>query len=179
MPLAVMEVLLFGVIWLHVFISPYTKVEESFTLHAIHDIIFWGSDLPQYDHFSFPGVVPRSFFAPLWTGFAALPLARAANRLGLISTKLDLQLLIRLIIASYNGLCVLYFFRKASVVFGRPVGTTATLLTAVQFHIPFYASRPLPNMLAFGLGRPWPTNQWHPLCSYASYSTSDRNDCHS
>ena len=28
--------------WLYVFLAPYTKVEESFNLHATHDIIFHG-----------------------------------------------------------------------------------------------------------------------------------------
>lgn len=28
-----------AVTWAHVFLSPYTKVEESFTLHAVHDFL--------------------------------------------------------------------------------------------------------------------------------------------
>ena len=27
------------VTWTHIFLSPYTKVEESFTLHAVHDFL--------------------------------------------------------------------------------------------------------------------------------------------
>ena len=30
------------VAWSHVLLSPYTKVEESFNLHAIHDVFFYG-----------------------------------------------------------------------------------------------------------------------------------------
>lgn len=30
------------VAWSHVLLSPYTKVEESFNLHATHDVFFYG-----------------------------------------------------------------------------------------------------------------------------------------
>jgi alpha-1,6-mannosyltransferase len=32
--------------------------------------------------------------------------------------------------------------------FGRPVGTAFIIFTTVQFHLPFYMSRPLPNTFA-------------------------------
>jgi alpha-1,6-mannosyltransferase len=38
----VQDVLLLGVGWTHVLLSPYTKVEESFNLHATHDILMYG-----------------------------------------------------------------------------------------------------------------------------------------
>lgn len=58
-----------SVVLLHLFFSPYTKVEESFNIQAIHDIVTYGipvENAPErfsqlYDHVSFPGAVPRTF----------------------------------------------------------------------------------------------------------------------
>lgn len=41
-PLRLLELLLILIGFTHVFISPYTKVEESFNLHAVHDILVYG-----------------------------------------------------------------------------------------------------------------------------------------
>lgn len=38
----VLDALIFAVAWTHVLLAPYTKVEESFNLHAIHDILLHG-----------------------------------------------------------------------------------------------------------------------------------------
>lgn len=65
----------------HLYVSPYTKVEESFNIQAIHDIITFGIPTKNvteqlsayYDHVSFPGSVPRTFVGALLLSGIASP----------------------------------------------------------------------------------------------------------
>lgn len=36
------DALIFATAWTHVLIAPYTKVEESFNIHATHDVLMYG-----------------------------------------------------------------------------------------------------------------------------------------
>ena len=70
---------------LHLYVSPFTKVEESFNIQAAHDILTNGIPSPwekyphfkfvqQYDHMTFSGAVPRTFIGALILSGIANPL---------------------------------------------------------------------------------------------------------
>jgi hypothetical protein len=55
------------------------------------------------------------------------------------------------------------FRRAVADRFGKLEGACLLLLTAVQFHLPFYFSRSLPNVPALALGMFCWLPPWHPL----------------
>jgi alpha-1,6-mannosyltransferase len=126
----VLDVLIFVVAWTHVLLAPYTKVEESFTLHAIHDLLFYGGHpdalrkvrnglvilsrashdshqthpLSQFDHKVFPGAIQRSFVGSIIIAWLSNYIAYLANHFHLINSKFDLQ-----IVGSYSPTVSLIF----------------------------------------------------------------------
>lgn len=136
----------------HLIVAPYTKVEESFNIQAIHDISNYGlpiqnisSSLHQYyDHFEFPGAVPRTFVGALALAGVSKPW------IGIIGTKYA-QLVVRAVLGIFNAYALLRYKAGLERAFGRNVGRWYILLQASQFHVVYYASRTLPNMFAFGL----------------------------
>ena len=67
-------------------IAPYTKIEESFTIQATHDILAYGIPFKApghylastYDHIKYPELhpVPRTFVAPLVLAATSSPFAQ-------------------------------------------------------------------------------------------------------
>ncbi|TNY20313.1 Alg9-like mannosyltransferase family-domain-containing protein, partial [Rhodotorula diobovata] len=136
----------------HVLVVAPTKVEESFPLTAVRDVVVHGPWAPQrFDHVEFSGAVPRSFVAPVaLAALASLPL-RALAALGLVRDGLDAQITVRLTLALVSALSLVYLSRSVRSAYGAKVAKYFLVLAATQFHVPFWAGRTLPNMLAFPL----------------------------
>lgn len=137
---------------IHLFACPFTKVEESFNLQAMHDIIFHRWNLTEYDHLEFPGVVPRTFVGPLAVTFILSPITTFFEMTNIFSTnKFVCQYLVRATL----GCCVLLCFKRLQMsvkdIFGEGVALWFLVLTASQYHFMFYLSRPLSNIMALPL----------------------------
>jgi alpha-1,6-mannosyltransferase len=143
---------------------PYSKVEESFNLQATHDLYYYGigpalhqdASSMNYDHLQYPGVVPRTFLGPLMISTALQTVAFALRpffQLG--DHPLLVQSLARFTLLLFNIHAHYRLAKAANTKFGHSkdfrLGGSFLLITACQFHIPFYASRMLPNSFALGI----------------------------
>ena len=142
-----------GVMGLHAVMCPHTKVEESFTLHAVHDLL---TSPPQFDHAQFPGVVPRTFVGAvlLWV-VTVLPvravLLLSSDDAGVVDAATLLpavQLLVRLSLAFLVAIPCTALLDACARRFSPRAAWLALTLMVAQFHLPFYASRTLPNTVA-------------------------------
>eukprot|EP00040_Diaphanoeca_grandis_P028187 m.162173 g.162173 ORF g.162173 m.162173 type:complete len:488 (+) comp31265_c0_seq2:119-1582(+) len=144
-------------VMLHLALCPYTKVEESFGLQAMHDLLFHRDALQLYDHNMFPGVVPRTFIGPAVVALNAAPVVAAVQAAGFDNvqgeepTKLYAQLAARGMLGLL--VCIAFYKLQQSVsrMFGAEAAAMTAVFSAVQFHLPFYLSRPLPNTFALAL----------------------------
>lgn len=134
---------LFILIAIEAYLAPFTKVEESFNLQAIHDILH---QVSHYDHLDFPGVVPRTFLGATLVSILAWPFVR------FLPSGLDRQVLVRVVLAGTNMLALGQFASGGiRSLFGSRTATITVLLLLCQFHLVFWSSRTLPNMFAL----PW------------------------
>ncbi|KAF9276986.1 dolichyl-P-Man:Man(7)GlcNAc(2)-PP-dolichol alpha-1,6-mannosyltransferase [Mortierella alpina] len=141
----------------HIFVAPYTKVEESFNLQATHDILTFGvssEGVKQYDHLEFPGVVPRTFVGPLLLAAGSWPIMATA-RLVAPGSELPKGLLGQIIVRTVLGLMTFFGWQQMSRgirhQFGRTVSLLFMIVSGVQFHWLFYAGRTLPNTFALAI----------------------------
>ncbi|TEA21242.1 Dol-P-Man:Man(7)GlcNAc(2)-PP-Dol alpha-1,6-mannosyltransferase [Colletotrichum sidae] len=151
-----LDIILLGLIpaliTIHLLLAPDTKVEESFNIQATHDVLVYGtptSDVAarlraSYDHFDFPGAVPRTFIGPVVLAGLGGPVV---NLVGFAHA----QFVVRALLGLANAAALIVFARNLGRAFGLGVQRWWILLLASQFHVVFYASRTLPNMFAFAL----------------------------
>lgn len=162
----VLDIILLSVILYHLVISPYTKVEESFNIQAIHDIINYGilSDalVTNYDHVKFPGPVPRTFIGSIIIAYPVRLARNIGEWIGVIrsdsfnGSQISIQLFVRGILGLANGLLIIGLrntfneitVRNKAAKYRNINGILFILLTISQFHWLYYASRTLPNFIA-------------------------------
>lgn len=163
----ILEFALFGLILAHLFYSPYTKVEESFNIQAIHDILNYGvypeEVLQNYDHIKFPGVVPRTFIGSVViAGFVkAIDLAYSqlfgsSFLVDKAQAQLHVQIIVRAVLGLANVFGIMAIRKSLDKLLSfsgnrKFVGFFYTLMFLSQFHILFYATRTLPNFIALPL----------------------------
>ncbi|XP_060568303.1 probable Dol-P-Man:Man(7)GlcNAc(2)-PP-Dol alpha-1,6-mannosyltransferase [Ruditapes philippinarum] len=143
------ECLLCCVVVMHVLVCPYTKVEESFNIQAIHDILHYSTNISQYDHLQYPGVVPRTFLGPLVVAISSSPVIGAMWLMN--APKIFEQIVVRLCLGNAVLVGLLMYADAVKSVFGRQTSRFMLIITASQFHFLFYSSRTLPNIFALVL----------------------------
>ena len=141
-----------AVVIAHVLIAPYTKIEETFPIQALHGALAHGLDIDAYDHHVFPCPVPRTSIASFALAMASAPwIAIARGALGTMTTGHVEQVVCRMTlgcawVASHASLR-----RSISDVFGATTSAFTGILALCEFHLLFYASRPLMNVFAMVL----------------------------
>eukprot|EP00056_Hartaetosiga_gracilis_P004996 m.80201 g.80201 ORF g.80201 m.80201 type:complete len:496 (-) comp12007_c0_seq1:1467-2954(-) len=131
-----------------VVLVPFSKVEESFNLHAIHDIVYHGTNTSQYDHHEFPGVVPRTFIGSIVIGVPVKVISILLGNEGDGGFKFMTMLLGRGLLALVNCACVGVLLNAIQKSFSTAIMWYTALVCASQFHFIFYISRTLPNTFA-------------------------------
>eukprot|EP00752_Nemacystus_decipiens_P012960 g11469.t1 len=143
------ELALLAVILTHALLCPFTKVEESFNVQAIHDMLVHRLNLASYDHNDFPGVVPRTFLGAAAVAAVSSPVHAAIETLFAdLPTRVASQIAVRLVLGLMCWVAFRRFNSAAALRFGDSAAAWAAAAWTLQFHLPFYLSRTLPNVFA-------------------------------
>lgn len=157
---SIVDSVLVLVISAYLFSAPYTKVEESFNIQAIHDILTYGFDISKFDHTVFPGAVPRTFISALLLSGLLKPVQWLVES---DVTDIDLQILVRGVLGVVNALALVRLKdaliqnitsenkSEKNTVKSTSAGHWFIFFTIAQFHLIFYSSRTLPNYLVLPL----------------------------
>lgn len=135
---------------MHIIACPFTKVEESFNMQAMHDLLVHGPDLASYDHLVFSGVVPRTFLGPLAVMLSGSGLIVPLRLFGpTMVASLDLQLACRMTLGLLAVMSLSALRRSTTRMLQcSSASVVITLVHVSQFHLMFYMSRPLANIFA-------------------------------
>lgn len=143
--------LFFAFVAAYCILCPYTKVEESFNLQAIHDILHFGTtDVSKYDHLEFPGVVPRTFLGAIAVATCTFPVLKLLELVIAVDTLTE-QVVSRLVLGAFVMLSLARFQAAVKALFGQRAASVFILLLCCQFHLAFWSSRTLPNTFALPL----------------------------
>jgi alpha-1,6-mannosyltransferase len=133
----------------YILMAPYTKVEESFNTQATHDLLYFPTNLEAYDHFMFPGVVPRTFLGSVIISTMNMPIVYLLKRcLSEPQAKFLSLCLVRFTLGLFSILAQCFFRNGITLRFGASVSKWYAITVICQFHLLFYFSRPLPNTFA-------------------------------
>lgn len=165
------DLAIFLVATLYVLVAPYTKVEESFNMQAVHDVLDFGvRDTSRFDHHDFPGVVPRTFISPLLLASLVYPLHAVISLVPSLNRPPPApplaQILTRLVLAAVTSASLAVLRRAVAARYTRHTGQFFVLVTLAQFHILFYASRTLPNTFALSLANVSLAQALHPRSTF-------------
>lgn len=95
--------------------------------------------------------MPRSFLPAVITALIAKPLLALYNVAGIFTTSVDVQVMVRVMLAGVFAFACANLAYTLQRRFGGSTAAWFTIWTLAQFHIPYYAGRTLPNFMAL----PW------------------------